>query len=118
MLKCKKLEFENDMTVTQVEKILDKNIKCYNKFNKKHPMKGVAWINSTKKYKIQCVNVKTHAKKLNSACNKVINQTQNDITKIDQNTIHRKKYIGHQCAKLNMCMTKKFIMTFNIYYFG
>lgn len=65
-------DIEENLTVEEVEKIIDAKIPCYNKFDENHPMKGVTWDKSSKRYKIQFGNISTNIKNLSDACNKIM----------------------------------------------
>uniref|UniRef100_A0A6G6AA66 Uncharacterized protein n=1 Tax=Borely moumouvirus TaxID=2712067 RepID=A0A6G6AA66_9VIRU len=62
---------ENDLSINEIENILDDKVPKYNKFNKKHPMKGVSYDKTNEKYKIQFNGNSQTINKLDDAVNKM-----------------------------------------------
>jgi len=58
---------------------LDDKIPKYKKFNENHPMAGITYDKTVNKYKIQYDNIKTNAKNLSTACEKIKEKIEDAI---------------------------------------
>jgi hypothetical protein len=87
----------NNLTVDDVETFLDKKIKKYNGFSEHHPMEGVSYNVSNKKYNIVLTNLKSSSRNRKLACKKIL-----DHKKIDLNSNFAcEKNPGHKKIDLN-----------------
>ena len=73
---------EENLTIDEIEARLDEKIPEYNSFNDNHPMRGITWEKSSRRYKIQWNNIKSHAKNLDDACDKIIQKSGYDKSEI------------------------------------
>ncbi len=64
---------ENNLTMNEIENMLDDKVSKYNKFNEKHPMKGVSYDECNNKYKIQLDEKSQTIKNLHDAIKKMKN---------------------------------------------
>jgi len=87
---------DGDLSTDEVEKMLDSKVDSYNKFNDKHPMKGITFDESNNKYQIKYDNIHTYSKDLGIACNKIMDKiyVKNPEKKL-------KKYIKMKFAYAN-----------------
>ena len=89
---CNEDNIDENLTVNEIEAILDNKIPEYNKFNETHPMKGITWEKTSNRYKIQHNNLKSHAKNLYAACNKIIENSGYENTEIFGNNIPKHSF--------------------------
>ena len=85
-------EIDNKLTIEEVENKLDEKIPEYNGFDENHPMKGVT-LENINRYKIQYGNIKSHAKNISNACNKIIEFSGYKNSKIFGKNIPKKYFI-------------------------
>jgi len=82
-----------NLSVEQVEKLLDDKIPKYNKFTENHPMEGVTFDKNIKKYKVQHKTINTNTKTINMACEKIKNFYEDKISDLIGNNILKKEFV-------------------------
>ena len=75
-------EPDEDLTVNEIEQKLDQKIPRYNKFDMYHPMLGITYIESKKKYQVKYGDINTYAKNLTTACDKIFENFDINLTEI------------------------------------
>lgn len=94
--------------IDAVENELDQQICCYNRYNDKHPMLGVSFDKSNNKYVIRYSTLRTNRKKLNDACNFIVEFLDNiNNNHFDEDDIVRKLLKNNNCILIKYIYNKK-----------
>lgn len=94
-----------NLTVDEIESMLDQKIPEYNGFNEKHPMKGVSWNKSNNKYYVRYKNINTYTKDLPTACKQIVNQ--HEKSKINHNEITKEVISNKYCQLIKYIYKNK-----------
>jgi len=78
--------------IIEIEELLDNNIYDYNKYNNNNPMVGVHYTPSSGKYRVVVNDFKTNIKRLNDACNKVLEKIEYKNSIVDGKNVLKKSF--------------------------
>jgi len=102
---------DEDLSVEEIEKLLDDKIPNYNKFTANHPMTGVTFSKSKNKYQIKFNEIDTYSVKLDIACRKVMENFYDD-----EINCFNKKQITKEYIQNNDCYLIEYIYQNKTYY--
>ena len=91
-------EIDENLTVDEIEKELDKKVLEYSKCDKNYPMQGISYCSSAKKYRIRYGNLDTKIKDLETACQRIMDHCNDKYNTVNETQIQKTILRNNNCT--------------------